>query len=346
MGNIAESRRRGRHGVVPETAKGQDRGPPPATSDQRPATATKNEHAAMEEKAIRIHGSTREYTVFVASDATGLTAERVVQAALTQFESHVAGIVRFSHVSTEDEVRHIVARAARERGIIVHTLVVTSLREVMHEEGRHYQVDTIDLMGPLLKRLSTTFNVAPTAQPGLFRQLDEEYYRRIEAVDFTVKHDDGLRPEDLGMADIVIVGVSRTCKTPLSIFLAYRGWRVANVPIVVGIDPPAELSDVPRERIVALTMDADQLVKVRSARLRRLGHAVGRGYNDHDGITRELLEAKRLYVRSRWPIVNVTNKSVEETATEVIAMVRRSMKSTQRACGDGDGRPQWGTPGT
>lgn len=293
----------------------------------------------MEEKSIRIQGSTREYTIFVASDATGLTAERVVQAALAQFEPHVAGIVRFSHVGSEDEVRHIVARAARERGIIVHTLVVSSLREVLHEEGRHYQVDTIDLMGPLLKRLSGKFNVAPTAQPGLFRQLDEEYYKRIEAVDYTVKHDDGLRPEDLAMADIVIVGVSRTCKTPLSIFLAYRGWRVANVPIVVGIDPPKELGQVPRERIVALTMNADELSKVRTARLRRLGHQVGRGYNDHDRIGQELLEAKRLYVRNRWPIVNVTNKSVEETATEVIAMVRRQRRASQgstpgRAGGD------------
>ncbi len=277
----------------------------------------------MEEKSTRIPGSTRDYTIFVASDATGLTAERVVQAALAQFEPHVAGIVRFSHVGSEDEVRHIVARASRERGIIVHTLVISELREVMHEEGRHYQIDTIDLMGPLLKRLSGKFNVAPTAQPGLFRQLDEEYYKRIEAVDFTVKHDDGLRPEDLALSDIVIVGVSRTCKTPLSIFLAYRGWRVANVPIVIGIDAPHELGDVPRERIVALTMDPDQLVKVRTARLRRLGHQVGRGYNDQERIYQELLEAKRLYVRNRWPIVNVTNKSVEETATEVIAMVRR-----------------------
>ncbi|MAG57448.1 MAG: phosphoenolpyruvate synthase regulatory protein [Planctomycetes bacterium] len=283
----------------------------------------------MEEKSIRIQGSTREYTIFVASDATGLTAERVVQAALAQFEPHVAGIVRFSHVNSEDEVRHIVARAARERGIIVHTLVLPELRGTLHEEGRHYQVDTIDLMGPLLKRLSTKFNVAPTAQPGLFRQLDEEYYRRIEAVDYTVKHDDGLRPEDLAIADIVIVGVSRTCKTPLSIFLAYRGWRVANVPIVVGIDAPKELADVSRERVVALTMDPDQLVKVRTARLRRLGHVVGRGYNDHERIHKELLEAKRLYVRNRWPIVNVTNKSVEETATEVIAMVRRSAKAAK-----------------
>ncbi len=277
-----------------------------------------------EERALPFHG--REYNIFVVSDATGFTAERVVGAALAQFEPDVAGVRRFSHIRTEDEVRDIVHRAARENGIIVHTLAVAELRETMLEEGRHYQVDTIDLMGPLLARLSTWLRVSPRAQPGLFRQIDEEYYRRIEAVDYTVKHDDGQNPQDLPSADIVVVGVSRTCKTPLCIYLSYRGWRVANVPVVRDIALPRPLAHVDQRRIVALTMHSDQLLSVRRARLRRMGHDLPGDYADYEGILQEVEMAQRLFARRGWPIVDVTNKSIEEIATEVIALVRRRQR--------------------
>ncbi len=265
----------------------------------------------------------RAYNIFVVSDATGLTADQVVKAALAQFEPDVASVLRFSHVRTEEEVRDIVRRAARERGIIVHTLAVTELRGAMLEEGRHYQVDTIDLMGPLLTRLSTRLRVSPRAQPGLFRQIGEEYYRRIEAVDYTVKHDDGQNPQDLPNADIVIVGVSRTCKTPMSIYLSYRGWRVANLPIVKGITPPRQLAHVEAQRVVALTMHPDQLLTVRRARLRRMGHKLPGDYADYESILQEVEGARRFYQHRGWPIIDVTNKSIEEIATEVIALVRR-----------------------
>ncbi|OQY18598.1 MAG: hypothetical protein B6I34_10505 [Anaerolineaceae bacterium 4572_32.1] len=265
----------------------------------------------------------RAYNIFIVSDATGQTAEQVVNAALAQFESDVADVLRFPRVRTEQDVRQIVHRAARERGIIVHTLAVTELREAMLEEGRHYQVDTIDLMGPLLTRLSTRLRVSPRAQPGLFRHLDQEYYSRIEAVDYTVKHDDGQNPQDLPLADIVIVGVSRTCKTPLCIYLAYRGWRVANVPIVMDIDPPRQLAAVEPQRIVALTMHPDQLLMVRRVRLRRLDHRMPGGYANYESILHEVETAQRFYRRNKWPIVEVTNKSIEEIATEVIALARR-----------------------
>lgn len=268
----------------------------------------------------------RAYNIFVVSDATGLTAERVVNAALAQFEPDVASVLRFSHIRTKEEARSIVRRAARERGIIVHTLAIAELREVMLEEGRHYQVDTIDLMGPLLTRLSTRLRVSPRAQPGLFRQIDEEYYRRIEAVDFTVKHDDGQNPQDLLKADIVIVGVSRTCKTPLSIYLSYRGWRVANVPIIRGIAPPRQLADVEPQRIIALTMHSDRLLMVRRARLRRAGYQLPGDYIDYEGILEEIEGAQRFYQRGGWPIVDVTNKSIEEISTEVVALVRRRLQ--------------------
>lgn len=279
--------------------------------------------ASMEETTIPIPGATMDQTVFVASDSTGLTAERVMKAALVQFEPHVARIVRYSHVLTEEDVRQIVTRAAREKCVVVHTLVATGVRDAILEYGRKYQVDTIDIMGPLLKRLSTQLHARPHLKPGLFRSMDEDYYKRIEAVDYTVKHDDGLNPQDLPLADIVVVGVSRTCKTPVSIFLSYRGWNVANVPIVVGVEPPPELLEVKPGRIVALTMSSETLVRVRGARLRRFGHSLPGHYNDNDQVDLELREARRLFARRHWPVVDVTNKSVEEIATEVLTLLRR-----------------------
>jgi hypothetical protein len=270
----------------------------------------------------------KPYNIFVVSDATGLTAERVVSAALAQFEPDVAGVVRFPHVRTEAEVQEIVHRAARERGIIVHTLAITALREIMLEEGRHYQVDTIDLMGPLLTRLSTRLRISPKAKAGIFRHLDEDYYRRLEAVDYTVKHDDGQNPRDLPQADIVIVGVSRTCKTPLSIYLSYRGWRVANVPVVSGIPLPHTLTQVDPHRIVAVNMHPDQLLSVRRARLRRMRQDLPGEYADYESILHQVKEAKRLYGQRGWPVVDVTNKSIEEISTEVIALVRRRNRHT------------------
>jgi len=263
------------------------------------------------------------YTIFVASDGSGLTAERVIQAALTQFEDQVVGMVRYSGVRTEADVCQIVKRAAEERGIVVHTLVVTELRHTMIEEGRSRHVVIHDLLGPLLDRLSSRLQISPQAEPGLFRQLDEEYFRRLESVDYTVKHDDGQHPKDLPAADIVILGVSRTCKTPLSIYLSYRGWRVANVPVVSNVPLPAQVERVDPSRIVALTMDPEQLAKVRTARVSRLGHTLPGNYIDHERIETEVSFARRLYRQREWPIVNVTNKSIEEISTEVLTLVRR-----------------------
>jgi regulator of PEP synthase PpsR (kinase-PPPase family) len=224
---------------------------------------------------------------------------------------------------TREDVRAVVQRAATEGGVIVHTLVMEELRDAMLEEGRSHQVETIDLMGPLLSRLSLRLRVSPHSQPGLFRKMDEDYYRRIEAVDYTVKHDDGQSIQDLPRSDIVILGVSRTCKTPLSIYLAYRGWRVANVPMVEVAGLPAIIDKVRSEAIVALTMRPDSLVKVRSNRLRRIGQHLPGHYNDHDTVENETRWARRLYRERGWPVIDVTNKSIEEIATEVISLVRR-----------------------
>jgi regulator of PEP synthase PpsR (kinase-PPPase family) len=265
----------------------------------------------------------RKHVVFAISDATGATGQRVVQAALAQFEGAEVTVELKPGVRKAREVRKLIKEAARVGGTIVHTLAVPKLRAVMVEEARARHVVTIDLMGPLIARLSEALELAPLAQPGLLQQLDESYIRRIEAIDFAVRHDDGRNPGDLPQAELVLVGVSRTSKTPISIFLAYRGWRVANVPIIADIEPPPALGRVDRSKVIALTVTPQRLMLLRKARASRMGSSLFPNYATKDYVRRDLDWAELLLRRERWATVDVTNKSIEECASEIIALQRR-----------------------
>jgi regulator of PEP synthase PpsR (kinase-PPPase family) len=182
---------------------------------------------------------------------------------------------------------------------------------------------TIDLMGPLVARLSEILELAPLAKPGLLRQLDESYFERIGAIDFAVRHDDGRNPDDLLQADLVLVGVSRTSKTPISIFLAYRGWRVANVPIIANLEPPPALFQIDRSRVIALAIHPERLAKLRQARMSRMTRGFSLDYAQMEYIQQELDWADLILRRERWAVVDVTNKSIEECAAEIIALQDR-----------------------
>lgn len=263
--------------------------------------------------------------VHVVSDATGVTAQQVVQAALVQFDKDLEILVH-PNVNDEDKVRDIVVQVAERGGFIVHTLVLPDLRALILEEGRSHGVHTIDLMGPLVTRLSMLFDTPPKARPGLARQLEESYYRRIEAIEFTVRHDDGRNPADLPRADIVITGVSRTSKTPVSMYLSYQGWRVANIPIVLNIDPPRQLFEVDPRKVVAFTIRPERLAAHRAARMRAQGldGSLGTSYVDLEYIRQELAYGMAFFQHAPfWPIIDVTAKPVEETASEVVNIIRR-----------------------
>jgi len=269
--------------------------------------------------ASDLHGSHR-HIVYIVSDATGATGRRVVDAALTQFSGAEVTVEQIAGIDEADEVRQVVKQAASTGGTIVYTMVVPELRQAMLDEGRRQHVVTIDLMGPLLARLSESLELAPLARPGLLRQIDQSYLQRLEAIDYTVRHDDGRNPADLPQADLVIVGVSRTGKTPLSIFLAYRGWHVANVPIIKDLDPPPPLSEVDRNRIIAVTIQPHRLAELRQARVNRLARGVSLDYARVEHIQEELDWAALIVRRERWPVVDVTNKSIEESAAEIVAL--------------------------
>ena len=264
----------------------------------------------------------KRLSIYVVSDATGKTGWRVVQAALLQFDSSAAAIKRIGGVQDEETVRAVVHEAAGTGGLVVHTLVSPKLRRTMLLAGRQRGIITIDLLGPVLTRLTEALELSPKAVPGLFKQLDDEYFARIDAIEYTINHDDGRHPEDLPDADLVLVGVSRTGKTPLSVFLAYRGWRAANVPIIRDMEPPLQLFDLDPRRIVALVIDPERLCAIRKVRAKRLSRVHRIQYAAREHIEKEMVWFRKILRRGVWQVVDVTYRSIEETASEIMDMVR------------------------
>jgi hypothetical protein len=270
--------------------------------------------------------------IFVISDGTGATAEQVVRAALMQFEDAPVTIVREGDVKTPEAVRENVRRAANdtsETALIVHTLVSDQLRRIMLEEARNHNLDAMDLMGPMLDRLSTQLALSPKEKPGLLSQLREERKRRIEAVEFALRHDDGLHTEELEAAEIILVGVSRTMKTPTCIYLAYRGWFVANVPIIHNIPLPANLLKLPPEKVLGLTTTPERLVELRKTRAKYTGLPEQSSYTNYQNVYEELRHARHLCAQNRWRIVNVTGKSVEEVSNEIVTLIQRAREANK-----------------
>lgn len=264
------------------------------------------------------------YYVFVVSDGTGRTAEQALNAALTQFEDTSLDIIVKPGVRSKLQVLEIVEEALQKKAFIVHTLVSDSIRSVMLNAARKLNVETIDLMGPFLLRLSHQFANEPSEKPGLFHEVNRDYFRRIEAMEFAFRHDDGLRTHELEKADIIILGVSRTFKTPLSIYLAIKGWLVANVPIVLDMELPDILNDIDPRKVVGLTTYPSRLAQLRQSRHEHLGGATG-NYADHAYVVKELRYAHSLYQRhAGWAIVNVTSKAIEEIASEILSIYNKS----------------------
>ncbi len=216
-------------------------------------------------------------------------------------------------------MRNIVARAQREHALIVFTVVSTAHREVLRRLCDEENVDSVDLIGSLMGKLSTYLGAQPKGVPGLLHTVGDEYFRRIEAVEFTVRNDDGREPRNLPKADLVLVGISRTSKTPLSTLLAQKGLKVSNVPLVLGIEPPVELFQIDQNKIFGLTIKAEALSQIRQARLKHLGMPSDTSYGQRDHISQEIAYAQALFRKqSAWPILDITGKAVEETAADIL----------------------------
>jgi [pyruvate, water dikinase]-phosphate phosphotransferase / [pyruvate, water dikinase] kinase len=263
----------------------------------------------------------RRLTIVTVSDGGGATAEAVADAVTVQFPGVEFEFERFAGVRTREQVLTAVRAAERMDGVIVHTIVMTEIRRLLLRECRQRNIDHIDLIGPLMGQVSQKVEMRPLLRPGVSRGLSDDYFNRIEAIQYTVQHDDGQGLETLHEADIVLVGVSRASKTPLSVFLSMRGWKVANVPIVLGVDPPPILNEIDQRKIVGLTISKEELELIRRNRVEMLGSDGGE-YANPDTIAEELAYCRRLFRRGYpWPIVDITGKSIEESAKEVISWV-------------------------
>jgi len=255
------------------------------------------------------------YKIFVISGGTGRIGKQMVNAALTQFENTKADITLFTDIRELKIVIRIMNNAKKYGALVAHTLVNRDLREYI---SKYSGVVSIDLMGDTIDKMATMFSDEPAETPGLFSRINKEYFQRIDAVQFTFNHDDGARLKDIEKSDIILLGVSRTFKTPLSVYLAYKGYFVMNIPIVGGMQPTKLLNSVDPSKVFCLNTNYIQLSKLRSTRNEKLGEYV-KEYSNPVKVKEELKFAMRYYLlHSDWNIVKVTGKPIEEIASEIL----------------------------
>lgn len=264
-----------------------------------------------------------EQIIYVCSDAVGETAEAVAKATLRQFSSEHVKIKRYGHLKSEDEIVRIVAEAAGTGGFISYTLVQPELRELMKEETLKRGVRAVDVMGPMMQAYVDTFGSYPKREPGLLHSMDDAYYRRMDAIEFAVKYDDGKDARGFVQAQVVLIGVSRTSKTPLSVFLSHKGIKTANLPLMPEVNLPEELKPAPGRLIVGLTMQPEHLLGIRTERLKTLGLPSSAQYASPERIKEELQYAEGVMNSLDCPIIDVTNRAIEETAGIIIEWLYR-----------------------
>lgn len=256
--------------------------------------------------------------IAICSDSIGETAEAVVRATLRQFELPNTEIKRIMNVRSEDEVSAVMEEVASRGGFVAYTLVQPELREAIREEAVRLNVRAVDIMGPMMQAFIDTFNDTPKRTPGLLHRLDEDYFKRVEAVEFAVNNDDGKDVGAILKADLILLGASRVSKTPLSIFLAHKGLKVMNYPVVPELTPPTQLREVHPGKIVGLTVNPEHLVKIRSARLQSMGLPDDAHYASMQRVQDELKYAQELFADLGCSVIDVTDKAIEETAALII----------------------------
>ena len=262
--------------------------------------------------------------IYAISDSIGETSESVIKATTSQFVQEKFDIIRVPYVKSADQVRNIVAEAATENAVICYTLVSPDLRETIATCAEQSGVEVVDVLSPMLKAIEKNYGLVPKNQPGLIHALDHEYFKRVAAIEFAIKYDDGKNPWGLLKADLVIIGVSRTSKTPLSMYLANKKLRVSNVPLVPEIPPPEELFKISPKKIIGLLIDPYKLNEIRSERLKAMGLGDGANYADLKRITEELDYAKAIMRRIHCTSINVSNRAIEETASMILDYIRKN----------------------
>lgn len=261
--------------------------------------------------------------IYIVSDSIGETAELVARAAASQFNGGGVEIRRVPYVNDPSEIPEIVEEAGNYNSLIAYTLVLPELREALVKEAQKHNIITVDIMSPMLDALTQLEGCPPKLEPGLVRKMDHEYFRKVEAIEFAVKYDDGKDPRGVLRADIVVIGVSRTSKTPLCMYLAHKRIKAANVPLVPEVAPPEEIFNMPPHKIIGLTIRPSQLNEIRRERLKSLGLTSNADYASMERILKELEYAESVMKKAGCSVIDVTNKAVEETASRVLELYYR-----------------------
>ena len=273
--------------------------------------------------------------IYLLSDGTGETVDRVLRSGLKQFSGYSTQVQKFPYIQEVEQLQRIIRLTAQEDALLVFTLVDPTLRQEAKDFCEQQRIRHIDLLDNLLSQLSLFFRATPIGLPNQMNLVNDEYFKRIEAIEFTVRGDDGKNPRMLHKADIVLVGVSRTSKTPLSVFLAHKGYKVCNIPIVLDRPLPPALADIDQNAIFALTIDPDALQQIRKQRLKTLMVSNRSNYSDIEHIWAELDWADQLYRRNpTWPVIDVTKRAVEETSAIILqAMADRGLTHSPSEAG-------------
>ena len=253
--------------------------------------------------------------IYIISDSIGETAEQVIKAAVSQFVNCEYEIKRYSHISSTEEIAEIVEEVEEENGMIAFTIVIPELKEALLEIVAEKNIVTLDILSPVIDSISNFFHQDPIREPGLIRKLDDKYFKKVEAVEFAVKYDDGKNVRGIKEADVVIVGVSRTSKTPLCMYLAHKNIKAANIPLVPEVDVPEELFEIDSKKIIGLITNPIKLNEIRQERLKALGLNNDANYASMERILKELDYAEAIMKKIGCPVIDVATKAVEETAS-------------------------------
>jgi regulator of PEP synthase PpsR (kinase-PPPase family) len=259
--------------------------------------------------------------IFVVSGGKGLAGDAVVQSVLIQFPNNMVPVIINPDVLNLEKVQEVVEQAVCSGGIIVHTMVDPDMRQILIDACKEKNVTHFDLVGNLSDYLSGLLHKTPISKPGLYRLQNIEYFQRVEAIEFTLNHDDGQHAEKIEHADIVLTGVSRTGKTPLSVYLAMFGWKVANVPLVQGIDPPQALFAIDKNRVFGLDISVRYLIAQRGNRMKGLNIKEPTDYINPQMVRRELDYAESIFRRGGFTVLNITNKPIESSANEILTIL-------------------------
>jgi [pyruvate, water dikinase]-phosphate phosphotransferase / [pyruvate, water dikinase] kinase len=263
------------------------------------------------------------FHLHLVSDSTGETVHSVARACLVQFEDARSIEHVWSMVRTRNQIERVIAGVEANPGVVMFTLVNEVLRQLLQQGCRRLQVPAIPVLDPVIAALASYLHRRSRGVPGMQHLLDSEYFARIDAMTFALNHDDGQSSWGLDDADACLVGVSRTSKTPTCLYLANRGVKVANVPFVPGVPLPPELLNAKRPLIVGLTNDPERLIQLRRNRLDLLHQDDTTEYTDIEAVRAEVREARRVFIENHWPVIDVTRRSIEETAAAIMQLLAR-----------------------